>query len=93
MNHHHSQSTIDIDTRLVRTGALLTAAGAVVACTGMFIAATAVFAAGRRMVRAMDVPPTQQAVIKWRQAKEASLAGVQAWQQSGAGTPNGSSTR
>jgi hypothetical protein len=28
----------------------------------------------------MDVPPSQQAAMKWRQAKEASLAGVRAWQ-------------
>ncbi|MFI6563798.1 hypothetical protein [Streptomyces sp. NPDC050534] len=80
MNHHHrSQRTIDINTRLVTTGAVLTAAGAAVACTGMAIAASAVFAAGRRMIREMDVPPAQQAAMKWQQAKEASRAGVQAW--------------
>ncbi|WP_371670159.1 hypothetical protein OG985_22510 [Streptomyces sp. NBC_00289] len=81
MNHHHqSQRTTEIDTRLVTTGAALTAAGAVVACVGMTVAASAVFAAGRRMIRDMDVPPTQQAAMKWRQAKEASRAGMQAWQ-------------
>ncbi|MGP4052947.1 hypothetical protein [Streptomyces sp. 2A115] len=81
MNHRHqSQRTIDIDSRLVTTGAVLTAAGAVVACVGMTIAASAVFAAGRRMIRDMDVPPAQQAATKWRQAKEASRAGMQAWQ-------------
>ncbi|MFE2300479.1 hypothetical protein ACFXAW_20105 [Streptomyces sp. NPDC059445] len=80
MNHHLAQSKLEIDTRLVTTGAVLTAAGALVACTGMVIAAAAVFSAGRRMIRAMDVPPSQVAAIKWRQAKEASLAGMQAWQ-------------
>lgn len=82
MNHHHplSQRTIEIDTRLVTTGAVLTAAGAVVACVGLGTAAFAVFTAGRRMIRDMDVPPSQQAAIKWRQAKEASRAGMQAWQ-------------
>ncbi|AVV41493.1 hypothetical protein PYK79_51915 [Streptomyces sp. ID05-04B] len=81
MNHHHqSQRTIEINTRLVKTGAVLTTAGAVVACVGMAIAASAVFAAGRRLIREMDVPPAQQAAMKWRQAKEASRAGVQAWQ-------------
>ncbi|MHB9860248.1 hypothetical protein [Streptomyces sp. YIM S03343] len=82
MNQHHHQSrkAIEIDTRLVTTGAVLTAAGAAVAGIGMAIGAIAVFAAGRRMIREMDVPPSQQAAAKWRQAKEASRAGVQAWQ-------------
>jgi hypothetical protein len=80
MNHHQSQRTIEIDTRLVTTGAVLTAAGAVVACTGIAIATFAVVTAGRRMIRDMDVSPAQQAAIKWRQAKEASRAGMQAWQ-------------
>ncbi len=93
MNHHHqSLQSIDIDTRLVTTGAVLTAAGAVVACTGMVIAAVAVFAAGRRMIRGMDVPPAQQAAMKWQQAKEASRAGIQAW-QSASDTQNGSLAR
>jgi hypothetical protein len=82
MNQQHPQfnRTIDIDTRLVRTGAVLTAAGAVVAGVGMAIGAFAVITAGRRMIRDMDVPPTQQAAAKWLQAKEASRAGMRAWQ-------------
>lgn len=80
MNHHpQSQRTIEINTRLVTTGAVLTAAGTAVACVGMATAAFAVFAAARRMIRNLDVPPAQQAAMKWRQAKEASMAGVQAW--------------
>ncbi|MEU1255594.1 hypothetical protein ACWHLZ_20330 [Streptomyces chartreusis] len=80
MNHHQmSHRTIDIDTRLVKTGAVLTAAGAMVAGVGMAIGAFAVYAAGRHMIRDMDVPPAQQAAAKWHQAKEASRAGVQAW--------------
>ncbi|MEF9905360.1 hypothetical protein [Streptomyces sp. P9-A2] len=92
MNHHQPLQSIDIDTRLVTTGAVLTAAGAVVAGTGMVIAAVAVFAAGRRMIRDMDVPPAQQAAMKWQQAKEASRAGMQAW-QSASDTRNGSLAR
>ncbi|MFF5186578.1 hypothetical protein ACFY30_22900 [Streptomyces sp. NPDC000345] len=81
MNHdRQSQRTIEINTRLVTTGVVLTAAGAVVAWAGMAIAAAAVAAAGRRLIRDMDVPPTQQAAMKWRRAKEASRAGMQAWQ-------------
>ncbi|WP_069767110.1 hypothetical protein [Streptomyces sp. LUP30] len=86
MNHHHpSQRTIEINTRLVKTGAVLTTAGAVVTWAGMAIVATAVFAAGRRLIREMDVPPAEQAAMKWRQAKEASRAGVQAWQSTSYG--------
>ncbi|MFI9568440.1 hypothetical protein [Streptomyces rishiriensis] len=81
MNHHRqSPRTIEIDTRLVTTGVVLTAVGALTAWAGMAIAACAVFAAGRRIIREMDVPPSQQAAAKLRQAKEASRAGMQAWQ-------------
>lgn len=78
-HHHHSPRTIEINTRLVTTGVVLTAAGAVVAWAGIAIAASAVVAAGRRMIREMDVPPAQQAAMKLRQAKEASRAGMEAW--------------
>ncbi|ELP66744.1 hypothetical protein ACKI1I_10860 [Streptomyces turgidiscabies] len=94
MNHHHRQShrTIDIDTRLVTIGAVLTTAGAVVACAGMAIGASALFTAGRRMLRDMHVPPAQQAAQKWQQAKEASRAGMRAW-QSASDASNGSLDR
>lgn len=93
MNHHHqSHRTIEIDTRLLTTGAVLTAAGAVVACAGMAIGAFAVFTAGRRMIRDMDVSPAQQAAMKWQQAKEASRAGMQAW-HSASDSQNGSLAR
>ncbi|MCX4858579.1 hypothetical protein [Streptomyces canus] len=52
----------------------------VVSWAGMAVAASAVLVAGRRLVRGMDVPPAQQAAMKWRQAEEASRAGMQAWQ-------------
>lgn len=56
-DYRQSQRMIEIDTRLIRAGAVLTAAGAAVACAGMGVAAFAVFSAGRRMIRDMDVPP------------------------------------
>ncbi|MFE9558017.1 hypothetical protein ACFYMW_04070 [Streptomyces sp. NPDC006692] len=86
MHHHkHSHRTIDIDTRLVRIGAVLTVAGAALASAGMAIGVMAVFTAGRRMIRDMDMPPTQQAAAKWQQAKEASRAGMRAWQSASDG--------
>ena len=90
--YRQSQRMIEIDTRLIKTGAMLTAAGAVVVCAGMGVAAFAVFSAGRRMIRDMDVPPSQQAAMKWRQAKEASLAGARAW-QAASDAQNGSLAR
>ncbi|MEV2210519.1 hypothetical protein AB0H86_03225 [Streptomyces sp. NPDC050997] len=94
MNQHHHQPhrAIQIDTRLAKTGVVLTAAGAAVACVGMAIGAFAVFTAGRRMIRGMDVPPSQQAAAKWQQAKEASRAGMRAW-QSASEARNGSLAR
>jgi hypothetical protein len=89
--HHQSQRTFEIDTRLVRTAAVLTAAGAAVACAGMALAGFALLTAGRRMVDRMDVPPAEQAAARWQQAKDASRAGVQAW-QSASGAPNGRPT-
>lgn len=95
MNQHHQQShrTIDIDTRLVTIGAVLTAAGAVVAGAGMTVAAYAVLTAGRRMIRGMDAPSAQQVAEKWQQAKEASRAGMRAWQESASDAHNGSLAR
>jgi hypothetical protein len=87
-SHDQSQRMFEIDSRLVRTGVVLTASGAVLACAGMAIAGFALLSAGRRMVDRMDVPPSQQAADKWQQAKEASRAGMQAW-QSAADARNG----
>ena len=88
MNHHHHQShlTDDLNTRLVTAGVVLTAVGAAVACTGMALAGFAVLSAGRRMIHRMEVAPAQHAAVKWRQAKEASRAGLQAWQDVAAGS-------
>ncbi|MFI5821841.1 hypothetical protein ACIA8I_22480 [Streptomyces rishiriensis] len=87
MSHHPHQSQLldDLDTRLVRAGAALTAVGVALACSGMALAGFAVFSAGRRRIHRMEVPPTEQAAEKWRQAKEASRAGMRAWQDAAAG--------
>jgi hypothetical protein len=60
-------------------GAVLTATGALRAGAGMAVITFAAVTAGKRMIRNMDVPPSQQAAMKWRQAKEASRAGMEAW--------------
>ncbi|MEU3090227.1 hypothetical protein ACWCQ0_28075 [Streptomyces massasporeus] len=89
--HDQPRHTLSIDSRLVTTGAMLTAAGALVAGAGITVVAFAVVSAGRRMIRNMDVPPAHQAALKWRQAKEASQAGLQAWHSASdahSGTPS-----
>ncbi|WP_055586796.1 hypothetical protein [Peterkaempfera griseoplana] len=81
MNHHlHSiPQALDIDTRLVTAGAVLTAGGALVALTGMSLVGFALATAGRRWVRQLEVPPSERAAAKLRQARHASLAGMEAW--------------
>lgn len=82
---HQSQRTTDLDTRLLTTGAVLTATGAALACAGLALAGFAMLTAGRKALHRMDVSPSEQAAVKWRQAREASRAGVQAWQSASDG--------
>ncbi|WP_020116367.1 hypothetical protein [Streptomyces canus] len=77
--HHQPEHTFQIDNRLVTMGAVLTAAGALLSGAGMAVMAFAAVKAGKRMIRNMDVPPSQQAAMKWQKAKEASRAGMDAW--------------
>ncbi|AXI76583.1 hypothetical protein [Peterkaempfera bronchialis] len=86
MNHHLSTSrAIEIDTRLVTVGAVLTAGGALLAFTGMALAGFALATAGRRWVRQLDVPPSQRAAARLQQARQASQAGLEAWRSGGDG--------
>ncbi|WP_424880297.1 hypothetical protein [Streptomyces sp. SLBN-8D4] len=78
-SHHQPEHTFQIDNRIVTMGAVLTAAGALLSGAGMAVMAFAAVKAGKRMIRNMDVPPSQQAALKWQQAKEASRAGMDAW--------------
>jgi hypothetical protein len=80
MNHHlHTPRMLDIDTRLVTAGAVLTVGGSVLALTGMALAGFALAAAGRRWMRQLEVPPSERAAAKLRQARIASTAGMEAW--------------
>jgi hypothetical protein len=68
------------------TGAALFGAGALIALAGLAVGGTHLFSATRQWIREMEVPPTEQARIKWAQAKTAAAAGTAAWQ-------NGTSAR
>jgi hypothetical protein len=81
-----SDEQVRIDRRLVTAGAGLMVIGGLLGFVGVALAGTAVFAAGRQWIRQMEVPPREQAVQKWHQAKEATLAGAHAWRDAATNT-------
>jgi hypothetical protein len=81
-----SSSWPELRTGPIVTGAALFGAGALIALAGLAVGGTHLFAATRRWIQQMDVPPSEQARIKWAQAKTAAAAGAAAWQ-------NGTSAR
>ena len=75
-----SSSWPELRTGPIITGAALVGAGALIALAGLAVGGTHLFSATRRWIREMEVPPTEQARIKWAQAKTAAAAGAAAWQ-------------
>ena len=75
-----SSSWPELRTGPLITGAALVGAGALLVMAGLAVGGSHLFAATRRWVREMDVPPREQARIKWAQAKTAAAAGAAAWQ-------------
>ena len=61
------------------TSAALVGAGTLLALAGMAVGGSHLFSATHRWIREMEVPPREQARIKWAQAKSAA-AGAAAWQ-------------
>jgi hypothetical protein len=80
----------EVRTGPVITGAALFGAGALIALAGLAVGGTHLLSATRQWIRAMEVPPTEQARIKWAQARTAAAAGTAAWQN---GTPARESAR
>jgi len=76
----------ELRTGPIVTGAALFGAGALIALAGLAVGGVHLFAATRRWIQQMEVPPSEQARIKWAQAKSAAAAGTAAWQ-------NGTSAR
>ncbi|GGO84311.1 hypothetical protein [Wenjunlia tyrosinilytica] len=85
MNHHKTSGAFEMNTRLVTTGAVLMAGGAMLAFSGMAMAGYALVCAGRRWTREMQLHPSERAAAKLRQAKHASMAGMEAWHAAGNG--------
>jgi hypothetical protein len=85
-NTESSSSWPELRTGPIITGAALVGAGTLIALAGLAVGGAHLFAATRRWIREMEVPPSEQARIKWAQAKSAAAAGTAAWQ-------NGTSAR
>jgi hypothetical protein len=79
-NTENSSSWPEVRTGPIITGAALFGAGALIALAGLAVGGTHLFAATRRWIQQMEVPPSEQARIKWAQAKTAAAAGTAAWQ-------------
>jgi len=62
------------------TSAALVGAGAFIAVAGLAVGGSHLLSATRRWVRAMEVPPSELAKLKWTQARAAAMAGAAAWQ-------------
>ena len=69
----------ELRTGPIITGAALVGAGTLIALAGLAVGGTHLFAATRRWIQQMDVPPSEQARIKWAQARSAAAAGNAAW--------------
>jgi hypothetical protein len=74
-----SSSWPELRTGPLITSAALVGAGALIALAGMAVGGSHLVSATRRWIRAMEVPPREQARIKWAQAKSAAAAGNSAW--------------
>ena len=79
-NTENNNSWPEVRTGPIITGAALFGAGALIALAGLAVGGTHLFAATRRWIQQMEVPPSEQARIKWAQAKTAAAAGTAAWQ-------------
>ena len=86
-----SNNLPDFRTGPLITGAALIGAGTVVALVGLVVGGSHLLSATRRWIQEMDVPPSEQARIKWAQAKGAAAAGTAAW-QNGASARQGAQT-
>lgn len=69
----------ELSTGPIITGAALVGAGALIALAGLAVGGTHLFSATRRWIQEMEVPPSEQARIKWAQARSAAAAGTAAW--------------
>ena len=58
---------------------MLIGIGGLLGCAGVLLLSSVLVAATRRRVKQLDQPPSEIAMLKWRQAKAATTTGAQAW--------------
>ncbi|MDI2125929.1 hypothetical protein [Yinghuangia seranimata] len=75
--HRDSDRAIDVDTRLLGTGALLAVGGAALASVGVAMCAVAVAAAARHWVRHRE--RNSRVAVTAHRAADAARAGREAW--------------
>ena len=62
------------------TSAALVGVGGVIVMAGVAVGSSHLTLAVRQWIRDMEVPPSEQARLKWAQARAAYTAGASAWQ-------------
>ena len=82
----HNSSWPELRIGPMITGAALVGGGSLIVLAGLAVAGSHLLLATRRLIRQMEVPPSEQARIKWSQARSAAVAGASAWR-------NGASAR
>jgi len=61
-------------------GAAMIGAGVILGLAGMAVSGSVVVIAARRWVNQLETPPSELARQKWAQARAATMAGADAWQ-------------
>ncbi|HEY1467340.1 MAG TPA: hypothetical protein VGF11_09800 [Acidimicrobiales bacterium] len=70
---------LQLDSKLLRLGAVLAGVGGAVWLAGITVGGLALGSAARQWVQQLDHPPRELARIKLRQAMAAGAAGADAW--------------
>jgi hypothetical protein len=72
-------ASLQVNSRLLMSGAVLTGLGSVLGLAGVALCATAVADVARQWVNQQEVPPTELARQQLAKAKAATAAGASTW--------------
>jgi hypothetical protein len=81
-----SRPTLHLNRKLLVTGAVLVGVGGVLGATGILLGTFAVVTATRDWMKQLEVPPSEIARRRLRQARTAGAAAAEAWRDSNAKT-------
>ena len=79
-NGRAANGGVQLNKKLLISGAVLVGIGGALGAAGLLLGSTAVASAMRQWVKQLDQPPTEMAKQKWQQARAATTAGAKAWQ-------------